>query len=274
MSQGASPRSHLVELDQDHPGFRDRTYRQRRDTIAQIAHGYVEGHEVPAAPYTPEEDRVWREVLDVLLPLHADLAATPYLVAYKKLALPADRIPQLAEVNRDLRPGHGISMMPVAGLVSPAVFLTYLSRGIFLSTQYVRHHSKPFYTPEPDVIHELIGHASTFVDEGFVRLSRAFGDAMVAQPDDEARALKLIRAYWYTLEFGLVEEAGRPKAYGAGLLSSVGELQRSQQGPHRPLDLDEVGATPFDPTDYQSVYFVARSWDSLLEEVPQWLASL
>src|SRR5204862_3327335 len=141
------------------------------------------------------------------------------LEAFSRIGLSRTEIPQLADVNAVLEPFHGFRMLPVAGLVSSKTFLGYLGRNAFLSTQYMRHHSVPLYTPEPDVIHELVGHAATFGDERFIRLNRAFGEATLRAGDD-ARVEQIGRLYWFTLEFGVVLEDDRVKVYGAGLLSS------------------------------------------------------
>src|SRR6185369_10821144 len=142
--------------------------------------------------------------------------------------LSREQIPQLAEVNASIQPLHGFRMSPVAGLVTAGSFLGQLGADTFLSTQYMRHHSVPLYTPEPDVVHELIGHAATFGDARFVELNRAFGTATA-----RARDLKTVedigRLYWYTLEFGVVREGAGLRVYGAGLLSSFGELGRFEK---------------------------------------------
>lgn len=277
MSTPAAPRrpamqaKHLVELDRDHPGFRDPSYRRRRDEIARLAHEHKDGEPVPRVPYTDEEHAVWREVWRHLSPLHEELACAPYLEASRRLALDRERVPQLADVNRPLLASTGFSMAPVAGLVDPRTFLEYLGRDVFLSTQYMRHPSRPLYTPEPDVVHELVGHAATLIDPTFVALNRAFGEA-VRRADAEAEQA-LIRVYWWTLEFGVVHERGGLKAYGAGLLSSFGELGGIRaHGDVRPLDLDEAAATPFDPTDYQGVLFAARSFDAMAADLLAWLS--
>jgi phenylalanine-4-hydroxylase len=168
-----------------------------------------------------------------------------------------------------------MTMLPVAGLVAPRTFLTHLGRGVFLSTQYMRHHSAPLYTPEPDVIHELVGHAGSLAHPAFVALSRLFGEvALETEADDVARIEELTRLYWYTLEFGLVREGGFPKAYGAGLLSSFGELGRFEtQAEIREFSVEGLLATPYDPTDYQRVLFIAPSFAVMTENVTAWLRS-
>ncbi|MFO0551660.1 MAG: phenylalanine 4-monooxygenase [Polyangiaceae bacterium] len=262
----------LVVLDQDHPGFRDAAYRARRDTIARVARAYRDGSAVPDVPYTDDEHAVWRTVQESLAPLHARYACSAYQRGAAMLDLPRARIPQLAEVNRALAARGGFSLVPVAGLVSPRVFMQELFSQRFLSTQYIRHHSRPLYTPEPDVIHELVGHAPTLIEPAFIALNRAFGSATLATHDERA-VTRLIRLYWYTLEFGAVEEAGQLRVFGAGLLSSFGELGRFEAAAELvPLDIGRVVETPFDPTSYQSTIFVAPSFDALSRTLLGYLA--
>src|SRR6185295_6964723 len=112
-----------------------------------------------------------------------------------------------------------------------------LARGVFLSTQYIRHHSTPLYTPEPDVAHEIIGHAVTLANKQFAELNRLFGEA-VRRTNLTSELDRLAHVYWFTIEFGVLRENGQIKAYGTGLLSSAGELAEMDKAELRPLDLD------------------------------------
>src|SRR5258708_18477468 len=202
----------LLQLDTDHPGFHDAVYRRRRNEIARAALDYREGP-VPEIAYTEQEHEVWAEVWRHLDPLHERYACRAYREASQRIALSRQRIPQLTEVNATIHPLLGFSMVPVAGLVAAKAFLSKLGHDVFLSTQYMRHHSVPLYTPEPDVVHELIGHAATFAHEKFVRLNRAFGEAAL-RADDELMMERIGRLYWYTLEFGVVREGDSLKVFG------------------------------------------------------------
>lgn len=260
----------LVELNPDHPGFRDPIYRARRNAIARLAIEHREGTPPPLVAYTDQEHEVWRSVWDHLAPLHAAHAVREWRSAAARLDLDRTRVPQLAEVN-ELTRHPGIEMLPVAGLIAAEGFLTALGRGVFRSTQYMRHHSMPLYTPEPDVIHELVGHATSFLAPEIVQLSRSFGAAALRA--DPAAMLQLERLYWYTLEFGVAIEDGEVKAYGAGLLSSYGELgELGQRARLVPFDLEVMARTPYDPTDYQQVLFVAPSFPEMLRQLEDWLA--
>ncbi|HET9622250.1 MAG TPA: hypothetical protein VFP84_12845 [Kofleriaceae bacterium] len=260
----------LVVLDRDHPGFRDPVYRQRRDAIARAALAHKDGEAPPEIAYTEEEHGVWGVVWQNLAPIHERYACGAWLDGDRKLELSRARVPQFAEVNAEIRARTGFCLMPVAGLVTPGAFLRELARGVFLSTQYMRHPSAPLYTPEPDVVHELIGHAVSLANDDYALLNRRFGEVACALPEEAMQPL--IRAYWYTLEFGVVREAGALKVYGAGLLSSFGECGRFEDKAElRPFDLDAIAATPFDPTDYQNTLFVAPSFAEMKAEVLGWL---
>ncbi|HYN41261.1 MAG TPA: phenylalanine 4-monooxygenase [Thermoanaerobaculia bacterium] len=263
----------LVPLDPDHPGFKDPVYRARRNAIARLALEYRDGDPLPHAEYTEEEQTVWRTVWEHLAPLHEKAACREWKESSAALALDRERVPQLAEVNEALKRGAGFRMLPVAGLVSGRMFLGMMGKGVFLSTQYMRHHSVPLYTPEPDVVHELVGHAASLFHPSIVKLSRRFGEA--AWRVDDAALKRLEYLYWYTLEFGLVEEGGVRKAYGAGLLSSFGELGDFEAHAElRPLDCDEAASIPYDPTQYQKVLFVSPSFERMVEDVSAWLEHL
>jgi phenylalanine-4-hydroxylase len=260
----------LVELEADHPGFHDPAYRRRRNEIARAALEYRDGEPAPVVAYTDEEHAVWREVWRHLDPLHARYACDAYREAARRVALSRETIPQLHSVNEVIAPLHGFRMLPVAGLVTAGAFLEQLGRGVFLSTQYMRHHSVPLYTPEPDVVHELIGHAATFAHPEFVCLNRAFGRAaLVAGAEDVER---IGRLYWYTLEFGVVREDGVLKVCGAGLLSSFGELGRFETDEGlADWDVEVIAATGYDPTRYQQRLFVAPSFERMERDVLAWL---
>jgi phenylalanine-4-hydroxylase len=261
----------LVHLDPDHPGFRDAEYRARRNAIAQIATNYRTGDPIPDAPYTELEHGVWQTIWKALGPAHREHACAEYLNCLDQLDLDTDRIPQLGEVSKKVESISGFRLEPVAGLVEPRVFLESLANGVFLCTQYIRHHSTPLYTPEPDVAHELIGHAVTLASPRLAEINRLFGEA-VRRTTDARQLDRLARVYWFTIEFGVLREDERIKAYGTGLLSSAGELAEMHKAELRPLDLEAAANHVYDPTHYQSILFCAESFDSMDRQLRQFLA--
>jgi phenylalanine-4-hydroxylase len=268
--QPTADRNTIVQLDPDHPGFRDPEYRQRRNQIAQLALSYQPGQPIPDAPYSLDEHGVWETIWQALRPAQQQHACAEYLSALTRLSFDSDRIPQLREVNEKVVAISGFRLEPVAGLVQPRVFLENLADGIFLCTQYIRHHSTPLYTPEPDVVHEIVGHGVTLASPRLAELNSLFGKAV--RRTNSADALeKLSRLYWFTIEFGVLREDGAVKAYGTGLLSSAGELEEMRQAELRPLDLQAATSQEYDPTHFQPVLFCADSFDEMYQGLKEYL---
>jgi phenylalanine-4-hydroxylase len=265
-------RNRIVQLSPDHPGFRDAAYRARRNRIAQLALSYEPGQPIPEAPYSSEEHEVWRAVWGALEPAHQAHACAEYLSCVQHLAFAPDRIPQLREVNEKIQAISGFRLEPVAGLVEPRVFLESLASGTFLCTQYIRHHSTPLYTPEPDVVHEIVGHAVTLASKRLAELNRVFGQA-VRRTASLGALNRLSRVYWFTIEFGVLRENGAMKAYGTGLLSSAGELEAMHKAELRPLDFEEASRHEYDPTHYQPVLFCADSFESMHHSLREFLSA-
>jgi phenylalanine-4-hydroxylase len=270
LDETIADRNAIVQLDPDHPGFRDPEYRRRRNQIAQIAMEYRPGDPIPDAPYTAEEHHVWTVIWKALGPAHQRHACGEYLKALHRLEFSPDRIPQLRQVNEKVQTISGFRLEPVAGLVQPRVFLENLADGVFLCTQYIRHHSTPLYTPEPDVVHEIVGHGVTLASPRLAELNRLFGEAVkrTKSPDQLER---LSRVYWFTIEFGVLRENGSLKAYGTGLLSSAGELEEMHKARLRPLDVEAISHQAYDPTHFQPVLFCADSFKEMDERLTQFL---
>jgi phenylalanine-4-hydroxylase len=152
------------------------------------------------------------------------------------------------------------------------VFLENLADGVFLCTQYIRHHSTPMYTPEPDVVHEIVGHGVTLACPQLAELNRLFGQAVKRTNSSEALE-RLSRVYWFTIEFGALRENGSVKAYGTGLLSSAGEMEEMHEAELRPLDLSAITYQTYDPTHFQPVLFCADSFRDMHRTLKDYLLS-
>ena len=167
-----------VHLGENHPGFTDTAYRARRAEIAGVSLAHRAGEPVPHVDYTAEEQGIWRVVSAELAPKHEKYAHSEFLEAKAALALPTDRVPQLEEVSALLRPLTGWSYTCAPGLVPLRAFYADLGARTFNSTQYLRHPSQPLYTPEPDIIHEVIGHANQLASPRFAAITEAAGQAI------------------------------------------------------------------------------------------------
>ncbi len=255
-----------VHLADDHPGVADPHYRARRNHIASLALDWTPGQPIPHVDYTEEEQEVWRTVRRELADKHERLACRECRDAMERLRLPSDRIPQLDEVGELLRPLTGFEYHPAAGLVAFEEFYGSLADGVFHSTQYLRHPSRPLYTPEPDLIHEVIGHGGMLASPRFAELNRAAGRAAKRLETQEGRDF-FARVFWFTIEFGVLWEDGVLRAYGAGLLSSFGEIEEFRGAEIRPLDIAAMGVQEYDITRYQPILYAAASPEQLLEVV-------
>ena len=259
------PFEDIEELHLDHPGANDEEYRKRRDHIASLSKRFRETGVITDVEYSEQEQAIWRHVAERLEELHQKHASPFYLKAKKDLGISKDRIPQLSEMNRKLKELTNFRLAPIEGLVDTRAFLSWLSWRTMLSTQYIRHHSRPEYTPEPDIVHEAIGHIPMFTNSNFADYSQFVGHG--ARIADDKQLEELGRLYWFTVEFGLVEHEGDIKAYGAGLLSSFGELEHafSDEVERRPFDLDEVINQEYTYSDMQPVLYVIPSYAELKE---------
>lgn len=245
-------------------------YRARRAALAVSAQNHRWDQPIPTIDYTPEETMVWSTVWDRMEGLWDSYACKEYLYSLELMkshcGYDRSNIPQQEDISEFLKKRSNFQMRPVAGLLSSRDFLNALAFRVFFCTQYIRHHSMPLYTPEPDICHELLGHAPMFADRDFADFSQEIGLASLGASDEDI--VKLARCYWYSVEFGLCLEDGKHKAYGAGLLSSFGELEYACSPEHpgadkppevKPWDPKVAAQQDFPITTYQPVYFLADS---------------
>ena len=185
-------------------------------------------------------------------------------------ALPAlgakERIPRFEEINERLFKATGWEIVGVPGLIPEVPFFSLLAQRKFPVTDWIRKPEEFEYIVEPDIFHDLFGHVPLLFNPVMADFIQAYGQGGLKAAELGACEM-LSRLYWYTVEFGLIREDGGVRAYGAGILSSVGELEYSVNSPlpHRlPLQLERAMRTLYKIDTYQQTYFVIDDMPHLL----------
>lgn len=263
------------ELDPTHPGFHDPEYRERRKAVAQIAFNYKHGQRIPDVDYSPKEIETWRHIYGRLKEAYARYACRQHNRAIEQLerecGYSASSIPQLQRVSDLLERKTGWRLRPAAGLLSARDFLASLAFRVFQTTQYIRHWGNPEHSVEPDCIHELMGHIPMLCDPSFAQFSQEIGLASLGASDEQIE--KFATLYWFTVEFGLCREQGQLKCYGAGLLSSFGEMEHALESGKpqlREFVPEETAVESYDDAEYQVTYYVAESFDDAKVKIRQY----
>jgi len=259
-----------LELEPGHPGLGDEEYvRRRKDLFALCRRHRLGELGPPILDYTPEETRIWREVSPKLDELHVKYASRLYLDAKRELAITRQEIPQLRHLSDRLRHETDMHLVPAEGALPYRTFYEYIADRGFPVTQFIRHGSHPEFTPEPDMIHDCLGHVPPLLNRDYAELLVLIGKAVATTTrGDQVLALK--RFSWFSIEFGLVEEVGETKVFGAGILSSTGEIPYALFSPEvtrQPFVTDVVIGTDYDPSRMQDHLFVAPSLPFLRREL-------
>jgi phenylalanine-4-hydroxylase len=216
--------------------------------------------------YSADEHAMWDRLFARQSAMLPGRAADAFLRGLDVLKLSKPGIPDYTELNQRLMAATGWQVIAVPGLVPDAVFFHHLSERRFPAGNFIRKPEQLDYLQEPDVFHDVFGHVPMLADP-------VFADYMVEYGKGGLRSLgfdaldHLARLYWYTVEFGLIQEPAGLRIYGAGIVSSYGEsvFALDDPSPNRiGFDLMRVMRTPYRIDDYQQSYFVIDSLDSLL----------
>ncbi len=251
----------------DYPGAHDDEYRGRVASLIDASRDAWPN--IPTYEYTEAEHSTWKLISEVLFILQNKYSCQAYLAGRDELALPVDHLPQLDDVSARMENATGFMLAPVGGLLDKAEFLPMLEERVMRCTPYVRHPGFPFFTPEPDILHELRGHAPMFMHKPFVEMSTGIGKAAraaVREGNDEL--LDLIGLfYWYTVEYGLIREDGGVKVFGAGNNGGIQDLLRSMDPTvdKQPLSVQAIRELTIDYDAPQEIFFVADSYEQVVE---------
>jgi phenylalanine-4-hydroxylase len=216
------------------------------------------------ASYTAADHDTYHRLYERQTALLPGLACDAFIEALPSLGV-KDRIPRFEEINERLKPATGWEIVAVPGLIPERPFFDLLAHRRFPVTDWIRMPAEFDYVVEPDVFHDLFGHVPLLFNPVFADYVQRYGAGGLKAHDLGAGEL-LSRLYWYTIEFGLIRQADGLRAYGAGILSSSGELRHSVTSPKArriALDLLRCMRTCYKIDDYQATYFVIDSFEQL-----------
>jgi phenylalanine-4-hydroxylase len=237
-----------------------RDYERRRREIGALL---TTPGQNPYVEYLPYEHGVWRIVSAALAPLHRSVGCREFIDGVDALALGCDGIPQLDDVNEKLARLTGFRSQATPGTARPRAFYRVLAERRFLAAQFVRDADRPLFSSQPDVLHELIGHANALANPKIADIYEAAGKAF-GQLTTDTSVDAFSRVFWFALEAGVVYEDGQVKAFGASVLSSVAELNQLEAVEIRAFtNLTELVEVPYNDGAIQPMLFAFRSFEHL-----------
>ncbi len=234
---------------------------------------YRDVHDVPVPNYSDEEHGTWALLIENQKKVLPGRACNEFLQGLDGIRFPEDRIPKLADISDAIEPHTGWRLMRVDGLVPDKEFFHLLAEKIFPSTDFIRGREELGYTPSPDMFHDLLGHVPLLINPRFTAFFEKFGHAGVKAFQLNHPGTKMLpRIYWYTVEFGMIQNPEGLRIYGAGIVSSPNEVlySLSDQPKKLPFDIDMIAAKPYDIWHMQEELFVIESFDQLEMEFDRW----
>jgi phenylalanine-4-hydroxylase len=253
-----------------------------------------EGHvfiEQPYELYSEANHEAWRKLFSRLRPRWDRYANDHFLAGIQSLCLDPNRIPQLKDVNRFLRPLTGFEAKAVSGYIPAFLFFDCLRNRQFPTTITIRSADMLDYLPEPDIFHDVSGHVPMHTDRAFAETLVRFGECahtaveiVSGIRDEEERVHRLTnivkamaRFFWFTIEFGLMRSRDGLSVYGSGLLSSFGEIEHAivaRDVQRYPLQPEWVINQAFAIDHYQPLLFIVDSFDhlfTLVDTLEKWM---
>lgn len=220
--------------------------------------------------YTKEENRVWADLVKRQKDILPGLVCDAYLHGLDVLQLPEDHVPQLKDVDKVLQKETRFGVEPVPALISPQRFFELLASRKFPAATFIRTRDEFDYLQEPDVFHEIWGHCPMLTNKTYTDFMQKYGELALSL--DKKYIWMLQRLFWFTVEFGLIQETGmeKPLIYGAGIASSSGESSyavNSDVPARKPFDILDIFRTPYRIDIFQTVYFVIESFEQIYDVV-------
>jgi len=239
--------------------------------IPQKLNGPVPIHDDIVYPeYTEEEQSNWKFLYNRQMSFLPGRACSEYIEGAKALNLSPDKIPYLKEISKVFQQTTGWRVARVPGLIDVEDFFRLISEKVFPSTDYIRSKEELDYTPAPDLFHDIFGHMPLLTNKSFASFYQQFGIASLNASGIDRKHLETF--HWFTVEFGLIRKPEGMRIYGAGILSSLGEVQHalSDEVEVRDFDPDKLVLQEYDVWHLQPILFAIESFEQLEDGFRSW----
>ena len=188
--------------------------------------------------FTKDEMDTWNTVLSMHEKTRSQQVVDVFHSGLATLNISAEKIPQLFDINRQLEKSSGFNGVYVSGLENGESFYSLLAKRLFPIGNFIRDKGDLSYTPEPDIIHDLYGHIPFLIDREYADFCQKIGEVACMFIDNEKKFHQFERFFWFTIEFGLIKTDDGPRAFGAGIASSIGECDFALSGGPEVIDFD------------------------------------
>lgn len=225
--------------------------------------------------FTESQHRTWSRLYGMLEPRVRKYACKEFLDGFDAIALPRDQIPAAGYINSKITPATGWQVVRTTVRYSDAVdWYHHFARREFLITDYIREEHELEFTPEPDMFHDIFGHIPFLMDKKYAELEELFAPAFLRA--DDAMRENIKRLAWYSTEFGMIRENGELKVFGAGHLSSAGEMDRVMAGevPIEPFRCEAVIEHAKSVWEFNSILFVADDLQAYHDELKRYFDAI
>jgi phenylalanine-4-hydroxylase len=226
--------------------------------------------EITYPDYPQSDHETWRFLFDRQMKYLPGRVSDEYIEGTRILNFTPDRIPPLKELSSVFKKTTGWRIARVPGLIHEQNFFEMLQQKIFPSTDYIRGKDELDYTPAPDLFHDMFGHMPLLTNKNFASFYQMFGEAALNAKGIARKQLETF--HWFTVEFGLIKQTNGMRIYGAGIISSLGEVQHalSDKVIVNDFDPDKIVVQEYDVWHLQPVLFAIDSFSQLEEGFKEW----
>ena len=221
--------------------------------------------------YTEEDFEVWKILFDRQMDQFPTHASNAYLDGLKIANFETGSIPDFKETNKILQETTGWQLAVVPGIVPDYTFFELMANRRFPATTWLRKMKELDYLEEPDMFHDVFAHVPLLTNQYFVDFLEELSKIGLEYVDNPYAIELLSRVYWFTVEFGLIQESEGLRIYGAGILSSAGETQfsLSEEPPKHQFSVDHMLNTPYRKDQFQTQYFVTETYEQLYKSISE-----